>query len=98
MAAYLIAHVEVTDPETFGRYREKVPPVIESFGGRYLIRGGEATEKEGPWEVPRLVVIEFPDMTAAEAFYHSPEYGEVLPLRLQAANSRVALVEGYTGE
>ncbi len=94
MAAYLIAHIEVTDPEAFEKYRAVVPAVIERFGGRYLVRGGAIEPLEGNWTVARLVIIEFESMAVAREFYHSPDYQEILPLRLAAAEGTVALVEG----
>ena len=94
MAAYLIAHLTVTDPEAFQDYRAAVPAVIQRFGGRYLLRGGAVETLEGHWQVPRLVVIEFPGMDEAKRFYHSAEYQEILPLRLAAAQSDVVLAEG----
>ena len=94
MAGYLVAQLEVTDPQAFERYREKVPAVIESFGGRYLVRGGALSALEGEWPAPRLVVIEFESSDQARAFYESEAYREILPLRLAASDGRVAIVEG----
>ena len=94
MAAYLVAHIDVTDPEGFERYRAVVPAVIERHGGRYLIRGGAAEPLEGDWTVPRLVVIEFADHAAAKAFYESADYQEILPLRLAASRGTAAIVDG----
>jgi uncharacterized protein (DUF1330 family) len=94
MAAYLIAHLTVTDPEAFQVYGAAVPAVIERFGGRYLMRGGAVETLEGQWRVPRLVVIEFPGLDQAKRFYHSADYQEILPLRLAAAQGEVVLAEG----
>lgn len=96
MAGYLIAHLDITDPKPFGRYRAAVPAVIERYGGRYLIRGGKAEALEGNWTVPRLVVLEFPSTERAREFYDSPEYQEILPLRLKGASGTVAIVEGFS--
>ena len=46
MAGYVIAQIEITDAETFGKYRDLVAPTIAKYGGRYLIRGGELTPLE----------------------------------------------------
>ena len=97
MAGYLVAHLEVTDPKAFERYRAAVPAVIERFGGRYLIRGGTAQAVEGDWTVPRLIVLEFPSAERSREFYDSRAYQEILPLRLAASKGTVAIVEGYTG-
>ncbi len=95
MSAYLIAQVSVTDQETFDRYRAEVPATLALYGGRYVIRGGQAHPLEGEWTVPRLVVIEFDSVEAARRWYNSPEYQKILPLRLAAAETTAAIVEGY---
>jgi uncharacterized protein (DUF1330 family) len=97
MAAYIVAHVNVTDPETYDRYRARVPATVEAYGGRFLIRGADPEELEGTWDVPRLVVLEFPDKAAARRFYDSPEYQEIIGLRLQASEGRLAIFEGAPG-
>ncbi|WP_422369401.1 DUF1330 domain-containing protein [Pelagibius sp.] len=94
MAAYIIAHLDVTNPEAFEAYREAVPAVVADHGGRYLVRGAEVDVLEGDWEIPRLIILEFPDKAAAEGFYHSEEYQEILPLRLENADGAVVIVEG----
>ncbi|MFQ5467716.1 MAG: DUF1330 domain-containing protein [Kiloniellaceae bacterium] len=94
MAAYLIAHIDVTDRQGFAAYGAVVPAIIEQFGGRYLIRGGDVQVLEGDWAVPRLVTIEFPSAAQARRFYESPEYQEILPLRLAASRGTVVIAEG----
>lgn len=94
MAAYMIAQLTVTDPDGFEAYRQAVPPVIAAHGGRYLARGGAVTTLEGAPVGPRIIVLEFPDRAAAESFYNSPEYQEILPLRLNTASGSVVIVEG----
>ncbi len=97
MSAYLVAHLNVTDPDAFEKYRAAVPEVIARFGGRYLVRGGAVEPLEGEWRVPRLVIIAFDSMAQAKRFYHSPDYQEILPLRQAAAQGEVVLVEGVPG-
>lgn len=70
-------------------------PLIARYGGRYLIRGGEVQELEGHLGLKRLIVLEFPSLEAARAFYDSPEYQPVKAIRLQSTTSDVALVGGY---
>jgi uncharacterized protein (DUF1330 family) len=94
MTAYLIAQLTITDAAGFEAYRAVVPPVIEAHGGRYLARGGAVTRLEGEPGGPRVIVLEFPDAAAAERFYSSPGYQEILPLRLRAATGSVFIVEG----
>ena len=97
MAAYLIANIEVKDPAKFEEYRQKVVPVIQKFGGRYLIRGGDVRCLEGNLPLKRLVVLEFPTVEAAQQFYDSAEYEPILKLRLSSTQSDLVLVQGYSG-
>ena len=95
MAAYIIAEIEITDPDTYDQYRAQTPGVIVQYGGRFIVRGGKAETLEGDREPGRLVVIEFPDATAARRFYDSPEYQAIIGLRQQASKGRLILVEGH---
>jgi uncharacterized protein (DUF1330 family) len=97
MAAYLIANIEVKDPAKFEEYRQKVVPVIQKFGGRYLVRGGDVRRLEGNLPLKRLVVLEFPTIEAAQQFYDSDEYEPILKLRLSSTQSDLVLVQGYSG-
>ena len=95
MAAYIIAEIEITDPDTYDRYRAQTPGVIERYGGRFIVRGGPAEMLEGDRAPGRLVVIEFPKTAAARRFYDSPEYQAIIGLRQQASKGRLILVEGH---
>ncbi|MEZ5932884.1 MAG: DUF1330 domain-containing protein [Alphaproteobacteria bacterium] len=94
MASYILAQLDVHDPETFQHYRDKVAPLVEAFGGRYIVRGGEVTTLEGELAAPRLVIIEFADRAAARRWYDSEEYQEILPLRLKSAEGSAVIVDG----
>lgn len=94
MPAYIIVNIEVTDPAGFERYRAAVPPVIAAHGGRYLVRGGDLHVVEGAPDWKRLVVLEFPSLAAARAFYASADYAPLLALRLATTNSEMVMVEG----
>ncbi len=94
MTAYVIAQIEVKDPEAYKRYTDRTPGVIEQYGGRFIVRGGNPEVLEGKLAGSRVVVIEFPDRAAAERFYHSAEYQEILPLRLNVAGGALCIVEG----
>jgi uncharacterized protein (DUF1330 family) len=97
MPGYLIVNIEVTDPKGYEEYRQKVPPVLAKFGGRYIIRGGDMRVVEGNFPIKRLVVVEFPSLEAAQTFYDSPEYQPLLKLRLASTHSDAALIPGYSG-
>ena len=94
MSAYVIVEVDVTDPGKFEEYRKLVPPTLEAFGGRYVVRGGAADGLEGGWEPKRMVVIEFGDVERAKAWHDSELYAPARALREASANTRMIVVEG----
>jgi len=68
MSAYILASIEITDPEAYEEYRRRVPAIIAVHGGRYLVRGGLVRGLEGDKPASRLVILEFPDMARLERF------------------------------
>lgn len=94
MPAYIVAHIDVTDPVAFETYRAQAPAVIAAHGGRYLVRGGAFEMLEGPAVPPRQVVLEFADMARLQAFYHSPEYQALAAIRHRAAHGSLLAMEG----
>ena len=94
MAGYVIAQIEITDAEIFGKYRDLVAPTIAKHGGRYLMRGAELSPLEETPPKPRLVVIEFESIDAARGWYESDDYAPLVTMRQSAANGPVFIVEG----
>ena len=94
MTAYIVARVKVTDPEQYSRYTARTPDCIAAFGGRFLVRGAEPVTLEGPEFRDRMVIIEFPSLERAKAFYNSPEYTEIKALRANAAVGEFVALDG----
>jgi uncharacterized protein (DUF1330 family) len=94
MPAYVVAEVKVTDPAKYESYKQLAPPAVAKYGGRYIARGGKTVTLEGDWKPERLVLLEFPSLAQAEAFYNSPEYGKARAARKGAASMRLLAVEG----
>jgi uncharacterized protein (DUF1330 family) len=94
MPAYVIVDVDVKDPETYKEYRARAAPTVAAAGGRYIVRGGAVMHVEPGWDVHRFVILEFPTMATAKAWYGSPEYQRILPIRLKSTKSRMMFVEG----
>ena len=95
MAAYVIVDIEVTNQEAFEEYRRLFPATFEQYGGRFAVRGGRYETLEGSWQPQRIVMLEFPDVDRARAWYASPEYQAIIPLREQHARTNfLTLVEG----
>jgi uncharacterized protein (DUF1330 family) len=94
MPAYVIADVTIKNPEVYAEYRSRVLATVTKYGGRFLVRGGTCDVVEGDWRPGRVVVIEFPDMAAAKAWYGSAEYGPLVKLRQSASTGSLLLIEG----
>ena len=94
MPAYVIAEVEITNPEGYKEYGAMVPATITQYGGRFLARGGKSQALEGDWPERRRVIIEFPSVEAARKWWDSPEYAKPKALRRANSNGRLILIEG----
>ena len=94
MAAYVLAEIEITNPEGYKEYTTHVPATIAKYGGRFLARGGAARALEGDWPQQRRVLIEFPSVEAAQRWYDSPEYEKPKAMRIANSKGRLLLLEG----
>ncbi len=94
MPAYIIADVEVTNPEIYEEYKKVVPQTISAYGGKYLVRGGEAEKLEGDWVPRRMVILEFESIERAKEWWASEDYKAPKALRQSAALTNLVIVEG----
>ena len=94
MPAYFIAFRDkMKDAAKYAAYLEKAGPTIASHPSRLLVANGALTPLEGALP-DGVVVIEFPDVAAARAWYESPEYQAILGERLAVTEGRAVIVEG----
>jgi uncharacterized protein (DUF1330 family) len=94
MAAYVITYLEVTDPQAFQAYRQAAGPTFAPYGGKPVVVDGAFEVLEGMIQPRSVAVVEFESMEQARRWYASPEYAKTIPLRQQAANASLILVEG----
>lgn len=95
MSAYCIFdNLVVKDGAKLEEYKTKVVPVVEKYGGKYLVLGGDTLVVEGNWKPVYLVMIEFPSLELAKGWYYSEEYRALKALRLSATESNGAILEG----
>lgn len=92
---YVIVRVsEIHDPEAYEAYRPLAGATVAAHGGHFIVRGGAAERFEGEGPAGRNVVVEFPSVAAAKAWYNSPEYQDALKIRLAASTGELVIVEG----
>jgi hypothetical protein len=92
---YVIADVEVSDPERYRGYTVLSPGAIAAAGGEFVVRGGRHETLEGDWTPGRMVVVKFPSFEAARAFYESALYSAARAQRAGATSKfNLIVVEG----
>ncbi len=96
MAAYVIADIEVLEPVEYEEYKKLAGPTPAQFGGRYIVRGAPVHVIEGEWSPKRFVILEFPSLEQAKAWYESEAYSRAKAIRHRTARSNVIMVEGVT--
>jgi len=94
MAGYAIAHLQdVTMGAEIVEYLQRIDATLAPFEGRFIVHGGATQDLEGT--VPGTpIVIEFPSLERAMAWYDSPAYRRILPLRTSNSRSVTYLVDG----
>ncbi len=94
MSAYLITDVEVTDESLYAQFREQMTPAIESYGGKFVARGGAIEVIDGSWAPTRLAIVAFDSMEQARSWLASAENKAFDDIRTRSSNINMVLVEG----
>ena len=94
MAAYVLAHIDVTDPSRYEEYKKLAFQSVTQYGGRYLARGPKPDVLEGNWNPKRLVLLEFPSVAQAHRWFESPEYAAAKKVRQGCAKGELVIIEG----
>lgn len=92
--AYYVSEFQATNSETMKPYSTQVESTFKPYSGRFIVRGGEADVKEGFGAQGKLVIIKFDSKKQAEAWFNSPEYQKLIPIRQSSGNTRNYIVEG----
>lgn len=93
-SAYVIADVTVTNAEQYAQYRQLSSVAMQVHGAEICVRGGAVAPLEGGWTPERIVVLKFPSLDAARAFYDSSEYRAARAARDGVCVMRMIAVEG----
>jgi uncharacterized protein (DUF1330 family) len=93
-AYFLFDNVEVMDPDGLARYAEAAARTVADHGGRYLAVAAAPEVVEGDPSLRSAVLLEFPDLAAARAWYHSDAYQRLKALRQRSARNTAVLIAG----
>ena len=94
MNGYVISNIDVKNSEAYKEYIDKVKPIVEKFGGEYLVRAGEYKVIDGEWKYPRTIIIKFSSYEKALEWYNSEEYQPVKPIRLANSVANGIIIQG----
>jgi uncharacterized protein (DUF1330 family) len=94
MSAYVIVEIDVFDSMGFEDYKRQVVPIVEKYGGKYIVAGGTLETLEGDWHPKRIVILEFPSVDRAKEWFNCEEYREPRKIRYRTAKTKMILVEG----
>lgn len=96
--AYVVAEIQVTDPEGYEGYKVLSTASTAKFGATFIVRGGTRDQREGEDDAHhagwRTVILEFPSMEQARRWYDSAEYAHAREVRQANSISRLFIVEG----
>ena len=92
--AYAIAEVQVTDPEIWKQYLAALPGTLAPYKTRTLVRAVPVALDSSTPPAGTLVVIAFNSMDDVKAFWNSPAYQAIIPLREKSSKTRVYAVQG----
>ena len=94
MKGYWIAlYKKIENMDNLKSYAAKVTPIIKSYGGKPLVRGGKSIKLEGD-DFKRLVVWEFPNYEKAVECHNSKEYKDGWSLAKDTTERNLQIVEG----
>lgn len=94
MTTYFVVNASITDPDLLVEYAKATRPSIQKYGAKVLAATNEAEALEGTAIGPRVVILEFADRAAFDAWYNSPEYQDVIGMRFAATSGMGLVVEG----
>jgi uncharacterized protein (DUF1330 family) len=92
MTYVIVTIKKVKDIEAFREYADRVAPIIERCGGKYVSVDKAADVRSGEWPFVRTVIVAYPNFAAAQRWYDSPEYQQIIPIRMRAIDANIVMV------
>lgn len=96
MAAFFLVDTYMNDENEcadYMNYIKKVKPIVENFGGEYLLRSNCVRSLSTMRNPQRVIIIRFPDIKHLEKCFQSEEYRAIMNLRENSVDARAIIVE-----
>jgi len=87
MSAYLVASVDIHDPETYRKYEQGATEILKDFKRKSHVSDLGWELYEGDVGANHFVIVEFESMDEIKRFYNLDSYKEVMKLRLASATT-----------
>jgi uncharacterized protein (DUF1330 family) len=89
---FVISTSEIVDQQRYEKYLELAGPIVESYGGEYLLQSDKIIAAKD-WQAEKIVIIKFDSKEQMDRCFESDEYREIIPLREGSIVSRFVMVE-----
>jgi uncharacterized protein (DUF1330 family) len=93
-AYYLFDNLEISDPDALAAYAKEAAKIVAEHGGRYVAVDVIPEVVEGDPGLRQVVLMEFPDVESARAWYEAPEYQPLKAIRHSAVRNNAVLIAG----
>lgn len=80
--------------DEYDEYIELVKPIVEKYGGKYLVRSNKVTSFQEEFHPERVIIIEWNSKEQLDACFSSAEYREIAGKRENSVDSKAIIVEG----
>jgi len=94
---WISLYIKIDNQENLKKYADIVTPIIKSYGGIPLVRGGKYQTYDGD-EFIRTVVWEFPSYEKAVECHNSKEYLAGWAIAKDTTSRHMQIVEGFSTE
>jgi len=95
MSAYFVFHNRITDAAKLQEYIPKAMETLAPYEPEVVVLDENSEVIEGSTNLPRTIILKFKSRDDAMAWYNSPEYKDVKPLRLEATDGYCVLVDEF---
>ncbi|MGN0797891.1 MAG: DUF1330 domain-containing protein [Christensenellales bacterium] len=96
MECYFVVDTYIDEKEgrcAYDEYIREVKPIVESYGGEYLVRTDKVTSLHSERKPQRVIIIKFPSRQALDACFASEEYLAIMHKRIDSVDARAVIVE-----
>ena len=97
MACYFMVDTYIDEERGRGEYDSyirQVKPIVEAYGGKYLVRTEHVSHLSGKRTPQRVIVVRFDTREQLDGCFSSPEYRDIMSKRAESVDSRAIIAEG----